>query len=242
MPMHHPQAPTRRIACVMPMHHCFLQRGFQGKRRHASTSVGSQTTHSSGLRSIFCLRYVLHLPFTPLLFCLFCICAQWDHLSPLMMTSILTRDVQLTEAFPTAPENEAKSPGRPPAMAMEDLQVLFLTKVCLGTPYYALSKQFGVDDSSAQRNILCALRTFNDTVGKRLFHLQHADTVRANLPQDWPERFKDTLLIGDGYPKPIKKSGTFVIQRITWSVYKHTNIYLTVICRYLDYFLVCYLV
>jgi hypothetical protein len=159
-----------------------------------------------------------------------------------MMTSILTRDVQLTEAFPTALENEAKSPGRPPAMAMEDLQVLFLTKVCLGTPYYALSKQFGVDDSSAQRNILCALRTFNDTVGKRLFHLQHADTVRANLPQDWPERFKDTLLIGDGYPKPIKKSGTFVIQRITWSVYKHTNIYLTVICRYLDYFLVCYLV
>lgn len=157
-----------------------------------------------------------------------------------MLTRILTHDAQLTEAFPTAPENEAKSPGRPPAIAMEDLQVLFLTKVRLGTPYYALSKQFGVDDSSAQRDVLCALRTFNDTVGKRLFHLQHADTVRANLPHDWPERFKDTLLIGDGYPKAIKKSGIFVIQRITWSVYKHANIFLTVICRDHDCFLVCY--
>lgn len=121
-------------------------------------------------------------------------------------------------------------------MAMDDLLVLFLTKVRLGTPYYALSKQFGVDTRSAQREILRALRTFNDSIGKRLFHLQHADTVRANLPQDWPERFKDTLLIGDGYPKAIKKSGTFVIQRITWSVYKHANIFLTVICRLLHRF------
>lgn len=121
-------------------------------------------------------------------------------------------------------------------MAMDDLLVLFLTKVRLGTPYYALSKQFGVDDCSAQREILRALRTFNDTIGKRLFHLQHANTVRANLPHDWPERFKDTLLIGDGYPKAIQKSGTFVIQRITWSVYKHANIFLTVICRLLHRF------
>lgn len=59
MPTHHRRAPTRRIACVMPMCGCSPQRGFQGRRRHANTSVGSPTMRLSGLRNISCPRCVV---------------------------------------------------------------------------------------------------------------------------------------------------------------------------------------
>lgn len=137
----------------------------------------------------------------------------------------------MSKSFQTAPENDVRSPGRPVAVRMDDLLVLFLTKARVGTPYVPLAYQFSLTETPTRRNILRARNVFNATVGKRLFHLHHAKCVRAHLPDDWPDRFKDTLLIGDGYPKSIMKSGTFIIQRITWSVYKHDNIFLVVICK-----------
>ena len=109
---------------------------------------------------------------------------------------------------------------------------MLLTRARLGTPLYAMTYQFGTSFGDTQRNIKRARDCFADSIGKRLFHLQHADTVRANLPPEWPDKFKDTLLIGDGRSQRIRKSGVFVIQRITWSPYKHDNIFSVVICKY----------
>jgi hypothetical protein len=107
----------------------------------------------------------------------------------------------------------------------------FSRKARVGAPYVPLAYQFSLKETPTRRNILRARNVFNATVGRRLFHLHRAKDVRAHLPDDWPDRFKDTLLIGDGYPKSIMKSGTFIIQRITWSVYKHDNIFLVMICK-----------
>lgn len=136
----------------------------------------------------------------------------------------------MREEFPTAAGNEKSPRGRPLAITLDDLLHLFLTKTRLGTPYYALAKQFGVSNGSCQDLIIRVRDVFNKTVGRRLFYVQHASEVRENLPDDWPARFEDTLLIGDGYPKSINKCGCFVIQRITWSPYKHDNVFLFVIC------------
>lgn len=109
---------------------------------------------------------------------------------------------------------------------------MVLCKARQGTPYYALAHQFGISNGPAHSHCIRLRDLFNETVGKRLFYLQDADTVRDHLPSDWPARFRDTLLIGDGHPKTVKKSGIFVIQRITWSPYKHGNIFLWVICKH----------
>jgi len=143
--------------------------------------------------------------------------------------------------FPTAGEGAHTPRGRRIAMTLADLFVMALTKARQGTPYYALAHQFNVSNGASCRLVNRFRDLVNENVGKRLFHLQHADTVRANLPADWPKRFQHTLLIGDGHPKEIKKSGTFIIQRITWSPYKHENIFLWVICEYTKRFLFCVL-
>lgn len=130
-----------------------------------------------------------------------------------------------------APGKDTPKKGRPYATTPKDLLCLFLHEARLGTPYYALSVQHDLSEGATRRDIILARNAFNKTVGRRLFYLQHADTVCAHLPEDWPQRFNRTLLIGDGYPKGIQKSGTFVIQRITWSSYKHNNIFHIVICK-----------
>lgn len=130
-------------------------------------------------------------------------------------------------------ENEVTPRGRPIAVALDDLLMMFLTRARLGTPYYPLALQFQVSNGAAQRNINRVRDVINGSVGKRLFHLQHASAVKKHLPEDWPERFENTLLIGDGYPKSIRRSGVFVVQRITWSSYKHGNIFLIVLCELL---------
>jgi hypothetical protein len=122
-------------------------------------------------------------------------------------------------------------------MSLANLFVMALTRARQGTPYYALAHQFNVSNGASCRLVNRFRDLVNSDVGRRLFYLQHADTVRNNLPADWPQRFQDTLLIGDGHPKEIKKSGTFIIQRITWSPYKHDNIFLWVICEYAKRFL-----
>lgn len=116
-------------------------------------------------------------------------------------------------------------------MELDDLIMMFLTKARLGTPYYPLALQYRVSNSAAQRNVIRVRDVINASVGKRLFHLQPASEVKKHLPEDWPPRFDRTLLIGDGYPKAIKRSGVFVVQRITWSSYKHGNIFLIVLCE-----------
>lgn len=146
----------------------------------------------------------------------------------------------MEEEFPTAGEGAHTPRGRPIAMALNDLFVMALTKARQGTPYYALAHQFNVSNGAAERLVNRFRDLVNAGVGRRLFYLQHAEIVRANLPPDWPQRFKDTLLIGDGHPKEIRKSGTFIIQRITWSPYKHKNIFHWVICKYVKRFLFCF--
>lgn len=116
-------------------------------------------------------------------------------------------------------------------MALDDLILMFLTRARLGTPYYPLALQFKVSNGAAQRNVNRVRDVINASLGKRLFHLQHASVVKQHLPEDWPARFDNTLLIGDGYPKSIRRSGVFVVQRITWSSYKHENIFLIVLCE-----------
>ena len=115
-------------------------------------------------------------------------------------------------------------------IAPKDVLCLFLHKARVGTPYYPLSVEIDESEGTTRRSVILARDTFNKTVGRRLFHLQHARVVRQHLPEDWPQRFCNTLLIGDGYPKTIQKSGTFVLQRITWSSYKHDNIVHLVLC------------
>ena len=116
-------------------------------------------------------------------------------------------------------------------MELDDLVMMFLTKARLGMPYYPLALQYRVSNSAAQRNVIRVRNVINASVGKRLFHLQPASEVKEHLPEDWPPRFAQTLLIGDGYPKSIRRSGVFVVQRITWSSYKHGNIFLIVLCE-----------
>lgn len=125
---------------------------------------------------------------------------------------------------------DGSTPGRPVSVNLDNLFVMLLTRARLGTPLYAMTYQVQSSYGATQRNILRARDCFGSTVGRRLFHLQAAAIVRANLPDDWPVRFSDTLLIGDGRPERIRKSGVFVIQRITWSPYKHDNIFIIVIC------------
>lgn len=98
-------------------------------------------------------------------------------------------------------------------------------------PYYPLGVTFSDSQGSVERHVKGARDAFNESIGKRLFHLQPATVVRNNLPPNWPARFKDTLLIGDGHPKSCQKSGIFVIQRITWMTYKSDNVFLYVICK-----------
>jgi hypothetical protein len=129
-----------------------------------------------------------------------------------------------------APGKDTPKKGRPFAIAPKDSLCLFLHKARIGTPYYPLSVEIDESEGATHWSVIIARNTFNKTVGRRLFHLQHARTVRQHLPEDWPQRFHNTLLIGDGYPKAIKKSGTFVLQRITWSSYKHDNIVHLVLC------------
>jgi hypothetical protein len=108
--------------------------------------------------------------------------------------------------------------------------VLVLAQARIGTPYYPLSVEIDESEGATQRSVIIARDTFNKTVGRRLFHLNMHVQFVQHLPEDWPQRFRNTLLIGDGYPKAIKKSGTFVLQRITWSSYKHDNIVHLVLC------------
>ena len=142
--------------------------------------------------------------------------------------------LQLQKEFRTATDLKGTPGGRPIAMELDDLLMMFLTKARLGTPYYPLALQYRVSNSAAQRNVIRVRNVINASVGKRLFHLQTASEVKEHLPEDWPARFENTLLIGDGYPKPIKRSGVFVVQRITWSNYKHENIFLIVLCEPVD--------
>ena len=140
--------------------------------------------------------------------------------------------IQMTEAFRTAPENDTPGRGRPPSLPLNDMFAMWLMECRCGYPYYAMAHMCGTSNGSAQREVLKMRDCFNAGVGRRLFYLQDAATVRDNRPDDWPERFSDVLLIGDGVPRHIKKSGIFIIQRITWSPYKHDNIFLWVICTF----------
>jgi hypothetical protein len=139
---------------------------------------------------------------------------------------------QLRNALRTAADNDTPRRGRPVAKNVDDLFVYLLMFARMGWPYYALAKVLSISNGALQRNIIKCRDAVSATVGRRLFHLQRCETVRANLPKDWPERFSNTLLIGDGHPKSIHKSGTFIVQRITYSPYKSENIFLWVICKW----------
>ena len=112
----------------------------------------------------------------------------------------------MQDEFPTAGEGAHTPRGRPIALSLRDLFVMVLCKARQGTPYYALAHQFGIHNGPAHRLCIQFRNLFNATAGKRLFHLQDADIVRAHLPDDWPARFRDTLLIGDAIQRPSRKA------------------------------------
>jgi hypothetical protein len=139
---------------------------------------------------------------------------------------------QLREAFPTAPDNVTPSRGRPESKIVPDMFAETLMKGRMGWPYYALAHVVSDSNGSLQRHVVKCRNLMNRKIGKRLFHLQSPGTIRANRPHDWPEALKVVLLIGDGHPKTINKSGIFIVQRITYSSYKSENIFLWVLCKW----------
>ena len=66
---------------------------------------------------------------------------------------LLTTMFQLRKEFRTAQDLKGTPGGRPIAMELDDLVMMFLTKARLGTPYYPLALQYRVSNSAAQRNV-----------------------------------------------------------------------------------------
>ena len=109
-----------------------------------------------------------------------------------------------------------------------DLILLFLARLRRGIPFEFLSMLFGVSHTSCSNYFNEILRVFTRQITPRLFALQDKETIMKNVPRDFKEKFPFVLFLMDALPLGVKMPETFVLNRLTWSCYKHKNCFLLV--------------
>ena len=131
-----------------------------------------------------------------------------------------------------SPAGEKKKRGRRRKLGPEDSVLAYLIKTRKDYSYMALGCFFGVAESTMSDACADVERCVSGELTDRLYHLFTKEEMMPHLSTEFRKLFPYCCFIGDGVPFGIKKSGNLLVQKITWSVYKHGNIYLFVICKF----------
>lgn len=90
--------------------------------------------------------------------------------------------------------------------------------------FEALGFLFGVSNDTAHRSFHRMQKLCKERVIDRLLFLEPPGVVKQFIPPDFAEAFEDTFFIVDGLPKDVLQPENFLLNKLTWSVYKHANI------------------
>jgi len=145
--------------------------------------------------------------------------------------SLLTFIRQLNENFPASREGGTGRKGRTWQMTAKNVLFLFLLRMRHNITYPLLGIFFGVCENTVSSMVGKALDALSEKIFPRLFYLQDKDTVSKSVPERFQQQFPECLLIGDGVPMNIYKPDTFLFQKMTYSAYKHRNVFMFVICE-----------
>ena len=103
--------------------------------------------------------------------------------------------------------------------------LLFLTRLRKAYTLRELSLFFAVSTSTCENYFNDILDRVHETVVPMLFRLEAPELIDPYIPDDFKSKFPGCYFIVDGVPLPIYQPERFVLNRLTWSVYKSQNIF-----------------
>ena len=102
-----------------------------------------------------------------------------------------------------------------------DRVLLFLIRVWRAPPFEGLGFLFGIGSTTAQSWFTEMRDLFHEAMVPRLVYPRPPDELRKMIPQKVLDDFPDLLAILDATSWPQKKPENFLLNRLSYSAYKH---------------------
>lgn len=91
---------------------------------------------------------------------------------------------------------------------------------------------FGIDDHTVRRYLKAMVGLFTQVVVPKALHFRSKEYLELHTPPAFAEHFPSVVCIVDGLPLKQLAPENPLLQRVTWSTYKHCNLAHTVVGKY----------